>query len=84
MTDELNPDAPEDFEAEINQLVIRLQAELGEGASRWYYDDQSEILYIELESINGASDETIEQKAGPVLDSCELDFEEIILLPITK
>ena len=84
MSEEIHPDAPEDFESEINRLIDALRSILGDGDSRWYYDDQSEILYIELESLDGLSDAYIEQKAGPVLDSCELDFEEIILLPFTR
>ncbi|MDG5767313.1 hypothetical protein QA596_07550 [Balneolales bacterium ANBcel1] len=84
MNESLHPEAPEDFEKDINELIARLKTALGEGDSRWYYDDHSEILYIELESLAGASDETIEKQAGPILDSSELDFEEIILLPLTR
>ncbi len=82
MSDPINPNAPEDFEEDINRLVEALKAELGGGSSRWYYDEPSETLYIELESIAGLSEEEIEQKAGPVLDASDLDFEEIVLLPI--
>ncbi len=81
MSEDVNPNAPEDFEADINRLVAQLKAELGGGASRWYYDESSETLYIELESLNHLSEEEAGLKAGPVLDSSELDFEEIVLLP---
>ncbi len=84
MSDDLHPDAPEDFESEINRLIAELRSTLGDGASRWYYDDHSEILYIELESLSGLSDDIIEKKAGPVLDASELDFEEVVLLPYTR
>ena len=84
MSDDINPNAPEDFDSEISRLVDHLRSELGQGASRWYYDDESETLYIELECLQGLSDALIEQKAAPVLDTCELDFEEIILLPLSE
>lgn len=83
MNEDTDPNAPENFEAEIKNLIALLRSELGEGKSRWYYDDQSETLYIELESLHSHSEEAIEQKAGPVLEECDLDFEEIILLPFT-
>lgn len=84
MSDENNPDAPEKFEAEIDRMVQQLNTALGDGASRWHYDEPDETLYIELECIHGLSDEEIEQKAGPIIDRSELDFEEIILLPFEK
>ena len=76
--------APEDFESDIKQLVAELKAALGDGATRWYYDELSETLYVELESLSGMTEEDIEKKAGPVLDECDVDFEEIILLPFTQ
>ncbi len=79
---EIDPDAPEAFEAEIVQLVEALKAELGGGASRWYYDEPSETLYIELECLNYLSEEDVEKKAGPILEDSDLDFEEILLLPL--
>jgi len=84
MTDEITPDSPEAFEAEIRQLIGALQSELGDGESRWFYDEPTETLYIELEHIQNLDEAIIEQKAAPILDACEIDFEEIILLPLAK
>lgn len=84
MSEELQPDAPESFESEINRLISDLCTKLGDGKSRWYYDDESEILYIELESLSELSEDVIQKEAGPILEACELDFEEIILLPLTR
>ncbi|TVQ68912.1 MAG: hypothetical protein EA363_10375 [Balneolaceae bacterium] len=81
---EINPDAPEAFEEDINQLVEALKAELGGGASRWYYDEPSETLYIELECLQHLAEEEIEKKAGPILEESDLDFEEILLLPMEQ
>jgi hypothetical protein len=76
--------SPENFESDINQLITDLKKVLGEGSSRWYYDEHSETLYIELESLSGKSEAEIENKAGSILDECDIDFEEIILLPLSK
>jgi hypothetical protein len=76
--------SPENFESDINQLIEALKKALGDGASRWHYDEHSEILYIELESLSGKSESEIENKAGSILDECEIEFEEIILLPLTS
>ncbi len=84
MSNEINPDAPEDFEAGVHHLVNILKSELGNGYSYWYYDESSETLYIELESLEKYSEKEIQQKAGPILDASELDFEEIVLLPLAK
>jgi len=81
---DINPDAPEAFEKDINQLVDALKAELGGGASRWYYDEPSETLYIELERLQDLAEEEIEKKAGPILEESDLDFEEILLLPLEQ
>ncbi len=81
---EINPDAPEAFEKDIVQLVEALKAELGGGASRWYYDESSETLYIELEGLQHLAEDEIERKAGPILEESDLDFEEILLLPMEQ
>ncbi|MEX0681439.1 MAG: hypothetical protein WD097_08665 [Balneolales bacterium] len=78
-----DPITPEIFESKINRLIESLRTELGNGKSRWYYDEESETLYIELENLHGIPEEIIEEKAAPVLDACDIDFEEIILLPLS-
>lgn len=82
--EEFNPNAPEDFEAEISALVNQLSEAFGGGVTRWHYDEPSETLFIELEAIRNTSSEEIEAIAGPYLDATELDFEEIILLPLAN
>lgn len=81
---DFNPNAPEDFETEISVLVDQLNEALGGGKSRWHYDEPSETLFIELEAILNTGSEEVEAVAGPYLDATELDFEEIILLPLVK
>lgn len=82
MSEPIDPNAPEAFETEIEQLVEALKTELGDGGSRWYYDEPTETLYIELACLDGMSGEEVARKAGPILENSELDFEEILLLPL--
>ncbi len=85
MSDQIDPDAPEAFEEDIDRLVETLKDRLGGGgASRWYYDEPSETLYIELECLAEMPEEEIEKLAGPVLEESDLDFEEILLLPLEQ
>ncbi len=81
---EADSDAQAQFDAEIRDLIAALEEQLGEGASRWYHDESTETLYIELQALGGLTEEQIEQKAGPILDQCGLDFEEILLLPYSS
>lgn len=83
MNNEIHPEAPEYFEGEIEELVAQLLEVFGDGDSRWHYEESSETLYIELESLKNKSGNVIEENAGPIFDACELEFEEIILLPLT-
>lgn len=80
--EDFNPNAPEDFETEISALVDQLNEAFGGGKSRWHYDEPTETLFIELEAILKTHPEKIEAIAGPCLDASDLDFEEIILLPL--
>ncbi|MDI6401494.1 hypothetical protein QLX67_05760 [Balneolaceae bacterium ANBcel3] len=81
MTEKIDENAPEDFAAEIDVLVKAITKELGLNKSRWYYDDASETLYIEIEHLETLPEKVIEEKTGIFLDESELDFEEVILLP---
>jgi len=40
-------------------------------------------LYVELEGLSDYSEEEIIEIAEPVLDVIELDFEDVILVPLT-
>jgi hypothetical protein len=48
----------------------------------FFIDEQNEILYVKLEGLNDYNEDEIEEIATPVLSELDLDFEEIILLPL--
>lgn len=46
-------------------------------------DEMNNLLYVELEGLSEYSTQEIEEIAGPVLEELDLDFEDIILLPLS-
>jgi hypothetical protein len=49
-----------------------------------HYVDQNNLLYIEIEGLQDYTDEEIEEIAGPILEELDLDFEEILLVPLSQ
>lgn len=68
----------EDVEFLISTLKESFEAEDAE----FYIDEQNEYLYVKLEGLNDYNEAEIEEIAGPVLKELDLDFEEIILMPL--
>lgn len=70
------------FEEDVNFLVGTLKESFESSDAKFFIDEQNETLYIKLEGLNDYSEEEIEEIAAPVLEVIDLDFEEIILLPL--
>jgi hypothetical protein len=68
----------EDVEFLINTLKDSFESDEAE----FFIDEQNEILYVRLEGLKDYSEDEIEEIAGPVLSELDLDFEEIIILPL--
>jgi hypothetical protein len=76
-----------DFEAwqkDVEYLVQVLKESFESTDARYSVDDLNDVLYVELEGLDEYSDEEIVEIAEPILDTLELDFEDIILLPLGK
>lgn len=69
---------------DLQFLVDTLQQSFESTEARFTVDELNDTLYIELEGLHEYSDEEIEEIAGPVFDIIELDFEDIILLPLSN
>lgn len=68
---------------EDTAFLVKTLAEIFEsGDYSFYIDEINETLYIELEGLNEYSDDEIAEIAGPVFDELDLDFEDIILMPL--
>ncbi len=80
--EELNEQDFEAYQQDVEYLVGVLKDSFESDEARYYEDDLNEVLYIELEGLHDYEQAEIEEIAGPVLEELDLDFEEIILLPL--
>ncbi len=78
---ELNESDYEAFYEDLKILVDTLQKVFNSEQSRYYFNDESNTLYVEIEGLDELSDEEIEEVANPVLEELDLDLDEVILLP---
>lgn len=74
----------EDWIKDVEFLVHTLKESFESTDARYNVDEMNDILYVELEGLDEYSDEEIVEIAEPVLDISELNFEDIVLLPLKK
>jgi hypothetical protein len=67
---------------DIEYLVEALKESFESTDARYSIDEMNDTLYIELEGLQDYSEEEIGEIAGPLLETIDLDFEDIILLPL--
>ncbi|MEX0845150.1 MAG: hypothetical protein WD022_07695 [Balneolaceae bacterium] len=70
------------FIEDVEFLIKTLKEIFESDDVQFFIDEQNEILYVKLEGLNDYSEAEIEEIAAPVLNELDLDFEEIILLPL--
>ena len=80
--DKNNESELEEWEKDVQYLVDVLKESFESTDARYSVDDMNDILYVELEGLSDYSEEEIIEIAEPVLDVIELDFEDIILVPL--
>ncbi|HKL14667.1 MAG TPA: hypothetical protein VJ915_03485 [Balneolaceae bacterium] len=71
------------WQEDIEYLVKILKESFESTDSSYYVDEINEILYVELEGLDEYPEDEIVEIAGPVLEELDLDFEDIILLPLS-
>lgn len=72
----------QEFEEDLTYLISVLKDSFESSDAEHYIDDHNETLYIKLEGLQDYEDFEIEEIAGPILEELDMDFEEIILLPL--
>jgi hypothetical protein len=82
METELTPEDMDRFHADVADLAARLATAFNAGAHTYHIDDATDTLYVSLKGLEAIPDEEIEALAIPILDDLDLDFEDIILLPL--
>lgn len=68
---------------DIEYLVKVLKESFESTDASYYVDEINNILYVELEGLDDYSEDEIVEIAGPVLEELDLDFEDILLLPLS-
>lgn len=79
---ELNEQDLDAFSEDVDYLVNILKESFESTHAKYFIDEHNDILYIKLEGLNDYSEDEIEEIAAPILEIIDLDFEEIILLPL--
>ncbi|NBC26895.1 MAG: hypothetical protein GVY08_08535 [Bacteroidetes bacterium] len=69
---------------DIQYLVHILKESFESESASFYQDEMNNTLYVELEGLDDYSDEEIVEIAQPILEELDLDFEDILLLPLSK
>ncbi|MEX2600951.1 MAG: hypothetical protein WD355_04845 [Balneolaceae bacterium] len=68
---------------EDTAFLVKTLADIFESTDfRYYIDEINETLYVELEGLHDYSDDEIAELAEPVFEELDLDFENIVLLPL--
>jgi hypothetical protein len=80
--DERNESDFEEWEKDVEFLIYTLKESFESEQANYEYDEINDVLYIELEGLQEYSEDEIVEIAEPILDVSELNFEDIILLPI--
>ena len=71
-----------EWQEEVEYLVGVLKESFESTDARYSVDELNDILYVELEGLDEYSEDEIVEIAEPILEEVELDFEDIILLPL--
>ena len=72
------------FEQDIELLVDTFKKIFESDNARYYWDDSQERLYLLIEGLDEFEQEEINEAAQDVLDELDLDFDEIVLLPLKE
>lgn len=68
---------------DIDYLVKILKESFESSDASYSVDEINDILYVELEGLDEYSEEEIIEIAAPILEELDLDFEDILLLPLS-
>ncbi len=70
------------FQKDLSFLIETLKQSFESTETEFYIDETNDILYLKLEGLDDYSQSEIEEIASPILEELDMDFEEIILMPI--
>ncbi|MFA5668518.1 MAG: hypothetical protein WC967_04685 [Balneolaceae bacterium] len=70
------------YEEDLQFLVNTLKESFESTDAQYYVDDHNDVLYVKLEGLADYPDDEIEEIATPIFEELDMDFDEIILLPL--
>lgn len=70
------------YEEDLNVLIETLRDSFESTDAEYYIDEMNDTLYLKLEGLDDYSQEEIVEIAGPILEELDMDFEEIIFMPL--
>lgn len=82
--EELNENELEAWREDVEYLVQILKESFESTDAKYSVDEMNDTLYVELEGLDEYPDEEILEIAEPILEEIDLDFEDIILLPLSQ
>ncbi|WP_069130134.1 hypothetical protein [Rhodohalobacter halophilus] len=82
MSEQNEEEALSSWEEEVEFFVNTLKESFESTDANYSVDEQNNILYIELEGLQDYSNDEIVEIAEPIFEIAELDFEDIILMPL--
>lgn len=70
------------YEEDLTFLIETLKASFESTEAEYHVDEHNDTLYVKLEGLEDYSEQEIVEIAGPILEELDMDFEEIIFLPM--
>jgi hypothetical protein len=83
MSEQNEEEALSAWEKDVNFLVNILKESFESTEVKYSVDEHNNILYVELEGLQDYPDDEIIEIAEPIFETADLDFEDIILLPLS-
>lgn len=70
------------FEEDLKLLIETLRKSFESTDVEYYVDDHNDVLYVKLEGLDDYSEHEVDEIATPILEELDMNFEEIIFLPL--
>lgn len=70
------------YEEDLQFLIKTLKDSFESTDVQHFVDEHNDTLYVKLEGLEDYPDHEIEEIAEPIFELLDLDFEEIVLLPL--
>jgi len=83
MSEQNEEEAISSWKEEVEYLVNVLKESFESTDVNYSVDEHNNILYVELEGLQEYSNEEVVEIAEPIFELADLDFEDIILMPLS-